>query len=298
MLCFGPISDQTVVISGGETRLDTHDLVIWRAAGLHINDDGYITSNDHSRYDEDHILSNTDRQGITMSEAMLSNALLWILSKIVNYIASFNKIFAAEEIQTQSEKLKTSEFLETTCDRLMQELQVWYSGLTDNFKPNARYAIFEQKSLALDGEPQPTYSPFPCIWFSSKMCASTIQTYHLACILLLVHRPTGLLSRFRVPDARNSVQTSVMPHVSMFLRSIRSQEAEIRYHSHEICGIAMSSPTKASIYVHQTQTLFVAGQCLSEPYEQNIVLDLLRRVNIELGWETDYRIQQLIQQWG
>jgi hypothetical protein len=60
----------------------------------------------------------------------------------------------------------------------------------------------------------------------------------------------------------------------------------------------MASATKSCIYLHQTQTLFVAGQCLVDPNEQKVVIDLLQRVNLELGWETQYRIDQLYSEWG
>jgi hypothetical protein len=46
------------------------------------------------------------------------------------------------------------------------------------------------------------------------------------------------------------------------------------------------------------QPLFVAGQCLTETRERRIILDLLRGIESDLGWATDYRVRQLLKEWG
>lgn len=62
-------------------------------------------------------------------------------------------------------------------------------------------------------------------------------------------------------------------------------------------GIACSRP-EASVKVHSTQPLFVAGQCLTHYSERKVVLDLLRSIERDLGWATEYRVEQLIKEWG
>ena len=62
-------------------------------------------------------------------------------------------------------------------------------------------------------------------------------------------------------------------------------------------GIALSRP-EASVRVHQTQPLFVAGQCLSQSHERNMILELLRGTESDLGWATENRVQQLLKDWG
>lgn len=59
----------------------------------------------------------------------------------------------------------------------------------------------------------------------------------------------------------------------------------------------MSRP-EASVRVHQTQPLFVAGQCLSQSHERHLILELLRGIETDLGWATEYRVQQLLKDWG
>ena len=81
------------------------------------------------------------------------------------------------------------------------------------------------------------------------------------------------------------------------LQSYRAIEQEVRYHSHEIVGIALARPDGA-VRIHQVQPLFVAGQCLIDNRERRILLDILRAVESDLGWATEYRINQLVKEWG
>ena len=64
-----------------------------------------------------------------------------------------------------------------------------------------------------------------------------------------------------------------------------------------LSGIACSRP-EASVRVHSTQPLFVAGQCFTHHREREVVLNLLRSIEIDLGWATEYRVEQLIKEWG
>lgn len=267
------------VILGGESKLDTGDLEIWRAAGLQLDSQGLV------------IPSRAERDVNAMKDDMVSNALIWIFTKVVNYIAVKDRVRQSEQHS-----------LVQRCDRLGLELDIWFQGLSERFKPYARYDLTEDigdkaENLAMA---HPTKIPFASIWYSSKMCASTMQTYHLARILLLVHRTANGSSPayLRHSGTTTNENTSGQSSVSAYLENLRSQNAEIQYRSREICGIAMSSPTEACIYLHQTQTLFVAGQCLTNSRERNVILDLLRRVNLELGWETEYRVEQLLREWG
>ena len=100
------------------------------------------------------------------------------------------------------------------------------------------------------------------------MCASTMQSYHMARTILLMNRP-------HESTARRST-------LSDRLHSYRTIEKEVRYHSHEICGIALGRP-EGSVRIHQVQPLFVAGQCLTESRERRIILDLLRGIESDLG---------------
>jgi hypothetical protein len=62
------------------TRLDTGDLSLWRSAGLLIDDEGLV---EPSKWDYSSYYHREDE----MREDMVSNALVWLLSKIMNYLA-------------------------------------------------------------------------------------------------------------------------------------------------------------------------------------------------------------------
>jgi len=260
-------------INEGQTRLNTEDWSIWRAAGLLLDDQGFV------------VPSNTNDYHLTgrplMREDMISNALIWLMSKIVNYTASgdsIDNIFPQDKGSPNGVIGINQMTLLERWRELEKELDIWYQGLPDSFTPCARLSPVSNGSISNDS-PRAIFSE---IWYSMPMCASTMQSYHFARILLLVNRP-------HESTARRST-------LANRLHSYRSIEAEVRHHSHEICGIALGRP-EGSVRIHQVQALFVAGQCLTESRERRVVLDLLRDIETDLGWATDYRIQQLLKEW-
>ena len=257
------------VINDCQSRLNTEDLDLWVEAGLLIDDIGFVKP------------SNTPNSGYSegddvMKEDLISNALVWILSKIVNFLAAGDGIHVHNSHQPEGSRIGVSQHvLLERWQRLQAELDAWYNGLPDTFKPCARIQPPPESSTS------DTYT-FPEIWFSIPMCASSMQHYHMARILMLINKPHESTPR------RSTVTNR--------LKSYRSIESEIRFHSHEICGIAMSRP-EASVRIHSVQPLYVSGQCVSDPRERRGVLELLKAVERDLGWATEYRIQQLLREW-
>ena len=223
-----------------------------------------------------------------MKEDMISNALVWLMSKLINYIAageSFHPTPAGYRPESSPGEETSSigvsqQMLLEKWGVVRQELDVWFAGLPETFRPCVRLEPSRQVCQASE---ETSSTPFSEIWYSIPMCGSTMQSYHMARILLLINKP-------HESTARRST-------VSNRLKSYRSIEAEIRYHSREIVGFALSRP-EASIRIHQLQPLFVAGQCLTEPGERRVILDLLRGIEADLGWATEYRVQQLLREWG
>ena len=109
-----------------------------------------------------------------------------------------------------------------------------------------------------------------------------MQSYHMARILLLVNKPQE--------------STAIRSTVTARLRSYRIIQEEVRYHSQEICAISLSSPPDA-VRIQSLQPLFVAGQCLSEAVDRQTVRDLLKGIQNDLGWATEYRIRKLDEEW-
>jgi hypothetical protein len=259
-------------INESQTRLNPEDLVLWKDAGLLLDNHGFVrpSNTTHSGYPEGDDM---------MKEDMISNALIWLLSKIVNFIAAGDGLLLPDTaLETPSAIGISQQTLLELWGQLQHELEMWFEGLPDTFRPCAR---IEPPRLASQTSEDDGY-PFPEIWYSIPMCASTMQHYHMARILLLINKP-------HESTARRSTVTNR-------LRSYRSIESEIRFHSHEICGISMSRP-EASVRIHSLQPLFVSGQCLTEPRERRTILNLLRGIEGDIGWATEYRAKQLLKEW-
>ncbi|KAI9766473.1 MAG: hypothetical protein M1835_007182 [Candelina submexicana] len=262
-----------------QTRLDTEDLFSWKAAGLLLDERGFIrpSNTDDSGFSESHDV---------MREDMISNALIWLMSKLINYLAAGDGIYSASSrlhdgLRTEEDSSLgiNQQTLLMRWEEIRTEIEVWFDGLPDTFKPCARVRYPVQPSSI--GETR-SGTGFYEIWYSIPMCASTMQSYHMARILLLINKP-------QESTARRST-------VARRLQSYRVIESEILYHSREICGIALSR-AEASVRIHSLQPLFVAGQCLTEPHERKIILDLLRSIETDLGWATEYRVKQLLAEW-
>ncbi|TAQ88664.1 hypothetical protein B7494_g3036 [Chlorociboria aeruginascens] len=262
-------------INESPTRLNTEDFDLWRAAGLLLDENGFVVASngDDTQYPDPLAI---------MQEDMISNALIWLMSKIINYLASgdsIDSVFPQDRASPVGVIGINQMILLERWSELEKELDIWYQGLPDTFVPCARLPPICDGSVHPDS-PRAVFSE---IWYSIPMCASTMQSYHMARILLLINKP-------HESTARRST-------VSDRLRSYRSIEMETRHHSHEICGIALAR-YEASVRIHQVQGLFVAGQCLTDTRERRIILDLLRGIETDLGWATDYRVQHLLREWG
>ncbi|EKD20866.1 Zn(II)2Cys6 transcription factor [Drepanopeziza brunnea f. sp. 'multigermtubi' MB_m1] len=262
-------------INKTQTRLNTHDISMWKAAGIQLDEQGFV------------IASNTedsqfpDRQAV-MREDMISNALIWLMSKIINFLASGDSVdhVYPQESGSPSGILGINQMLLLErWKELEKELEIWYRGLPETFKPCARLPPVVDGSLS----PNSARAIFSEIWYSVPMCASAMQSYHMARAILLVNKPNESTARRSTLSSR--------------IGCCRNNEKEIRYHAHEICGIALARPD-GSVRINQVQAMFVAGQCLTETRERQVVLEILRDIETDLGWATDYRVQKLLSEWG
>lgn len=254
-----------------QTRLDTEDVRLWREAGLLLDDNGLV------------IASNSIENGVQeddlMREDMIANGLIWLSSKLVNFISageSFNPTSANGQALRSSTPESTGigvsqQTLLDQWTKLKTELEVWFNGVPETFMPTARI------TTSLYGE------EFVEVWHSLPMCAATVLSWHMAQVLLLINKP-------HETTARRSTVTER-------LKSYRTIQAEITFHSREICGICLGRP-EASVRIHSLQPLFVAGQCLTRTAERKVIDDLLRGIETDLGWATEYRVRQLHKEWG
>jgi hypothetical protein len=211
-----------------------------------------------------------------MKEDVNCNTLVWLLAKLVNFMAAGDDIVPG---LGDSWSGVTQRTLLGYWDHLRQQFQTWYDGLPLTFKACARIDPSHTSEHLLQGD---NGALFPEVWYSIPMCASTMQCYHMSQIQLLMNKP------------HESTQGGT--NVFARLSSYQSVLAACRIHSHEIVGISMARPDDA-VRIHSVQPLFTAGQCLTDPCERQVVIDLLRDIESDIGWATEYRVKQLLEQW-
>ncbi|CAI6335857.1 unnamed protein product [Periconia digitata] len=255
-------------INRTHTRLDTEDHTLWKEAGLLIDDNGFI------------VPSNTTDSGYPegenmMKEDLICNALVWLMAKLVNFMAAGDEL--SEEFGVSFTSVTQRSLLDHW-NSLQRQFQAWYDGLPITFKPCARV---DPVSSAV-GFPHRDEGLFPEVWYSIPMCASTMQAYHMSQIQLLMNKPHE--------------STQGRTTVSARMNSYQSVLASCQAHSREIVGISLSRSDEA-VRIHSVQPLFTAGQCLSDPRERQVVMDLLRGIESDIGWATQYRAQALSEQW-
>lgn len=258
------------LINKTHTRLDTDDLSLWKEAGLLIDDKGFIISSNstESGYPEDgeHM----------MKEDLICNALIWLMAKLVNFMAD------SDEIPDDTGMTWAGIPQRTLLDywhHLQKQFQIWHDGLPVTFRPSARVNPTFTPERLLKGDNE---AMFPEVWYSIPMCASTMQTYHMSQILLFMNKPHE--------------STQGRSTVCARLNSYQSVLSACQKHSREIVGISLACSDEA-VRIHSVQPLFTAGQCLSNPRERQVVVNLLRDMESDIGWATDYRVRQLVEQW-
>lgn len=271
-------------INRTKTRLDPENLQIWRAAGIPIDEQGIL------RLENGASLGYQQEPPPLTKEDMAANGLVWLLLKLVNFLAESKESQLAQwatpssvmsngmdspQVSTpQSSYPATTVWL-----KLCWEFQTWFDGLPETFRPCIRLEQPRDLSRSPDAM---TPLPFPEIFYSVPTCAATMQHYHFARIALLLNRP---------PDVVTGPSTA-----RDRLQGYREVTKEVDHRCREICGIALGRP-QGAVRIHMVQPLFVAGQCLESPEERQVIVDLLRGIEADLGWATDYRVKQLQADW-
>lgn len=251
----------SIVITRKHTRLNCGNLNMWCAMGLVLDEAGYVSPIDLAETSE-----------VLMQDDMVSNALVWLLCKIANFVATNSSENSSDTVDDDQQA--------TTWKDLNLQLNAWHERLPATFQPSARIELTDCISPNLRWE----------TWYSNSMCASTMQSYHMARILLLIYRPARLLleSSSHTPAATS--------HRQDLLSGYRLMQIELRGHAVEICAIAQGRPDDPA-RIHMIQPLYFAGRCLTNSKDQNVVIELIRDIEKDLGWATEYRVEQLLREW-
>lgn len=272
-----------LVINKISTRLNTTDLDMWRAAGLCLDSAGYI------------VPSNRPSDLVQMADDMVCNALVWLVMKLVNFIAAGDDL--PPEISRLGFDVRQRPLVEYWED-LERQLDVWYSGLPDGFSPSSTVWPEDDKAGA----------NIPKKSFIRPMYASTMQWYHFARIELLHNKPhifssvEGQASKHK-PASAIAADSPADHH-----RSHATILQQSKYHAKEIISIGFAL-TDEGARVHSVQPLYAAGQVLGAQVDVSessakehsalraYVIGLLRDIERDTGWATQYRATQLLDQW-
>jgi hypothetical protein len=276
-------------INNTNTRLDTGDIPMWSSAGLHIDPDGYLYPSNPSHTDY--------RAELAMADDKISNALIWLLMKLVNYIASGDEMPASLLGVRQQDLL-------TYWHELESQFKNWYDGLPPSFRA---IALGTDAASGLEER-----------WFPRPMCASAMQSYHFARVQLLHNKPhisTGspfssrpTLSGRRASSSAGSRSEVNTPGSSLAARhaSYASILQQSRFHAKEIVAISLGRMDEGT-RIHSVQPLWTAGLVLGATGDEGVsaetegwrrtIVDLLRGVENDMGWASEYRVRNLLNLW-
>jgi len=111
--------------------------------------------------------------------------------------------------------------------------------------------------------------------------------YHMARLLLLIHRPSHLLSASPAGSGGSFD----------LLRAFRETEQKLRLHASEVISIVRGTPCDAA-KLRAIQPLYVAGRCCTSTAERKGLVEILTGIQDSLGIATGYRVKALLQEWG
>ena len=264
----------TAYLERAHTYLDTEDVLMWRFFGLRIADAKTVSCAVPPSWPA--------KVHTLVKEDDFSNLLIWIICRIVNFLSTGGQNNTSQSQQTSTSNLIGPEKIDEEGHRkhrakrleLCVALDSWINAIPVTFTPCAR---IDNPQASYMGAQLPTM-PFPELYFSIPACAASVQFYHFARILLLLDE---------LQDNSHDQSST-----SNRLRHYRDVSRKINSHCREICAIAVGRP-QGSVRIHMPQPLFLAGQCLEDLEERKCVVELLREIERDTGWATEYRAKQL-----
>ncbi|CEO59725.1 hypothetical protein PMG11_04390 [Penicillium brasilianum] len=260
------------------THLDPANTPLWRAAGISIDEQ-----------EKFHIIPSGPIE--LSQEDQTFNGLCWLVSKVVNFLAKSKQSqiaqwtgsppenpSAAHDISSNSSQQSTYPDTSTWID-LCFEFQKWFEGVPETIRPCVRI----EHPRDVSKPPDASQIPFPEVFHSFATCAAAMQHYHFGRIALLLNRPQDVISGPSTAFDR--------------LQGYREVTKEVEHRCREVCGIALGRP-HAEVRIYMIPLLFAVGQCLESANERQIIVDLLRGVEADLGWATEYAVEKLHSSWN
>ncbi|CAI7602563.1 unnamed protein product [Penicillium manginii] len=255
------------------THFDPTNLPMWRAAGISIDENEKFQI---SLYGSSNL----------SQEDQAANGICWLVSKVINFLAESKQSQIAQWTGSPSNRPAGNQESPGSADQsastwldLCFDFQTWFERVPETFRPCVR--IDHPRDFSHPSEN--IRLPFPEVFFSLSTCAATMQHYHFGRIALLINQPEDVVSAPSTAFDR--------------LQGYREVTKEVEYRTREACGIALGRP-QGDVRVHMVPVLLALGQCLETPDEHQIILNLLRGVEAELGWATEYIVTKLEASWN
>jgi len=287
------------VIHKQRTRLEMEDIAMWRRMGVNLGDDGCLNS-ETSALATQHWTDRID---------MVSNTMIWLLAKLVNFINTISMLSEDAIDADGNEDFTSSDsrhrFVLDSWLSLRDELQIWHEARPLLFQPCSRVPLVNaprRRTESFSSATTSTSNACRCksrpvidheTWYSESMCASTMQSYHMVQIFLLLHKPSGVsvhrLHRALGLPASHKATTDALSEFTL-MRDM------LNHHAAEICAIALSRPDEAA-RIHMLQPLYMAGRCLGDVADRRTVVRLIDGIEDELGWHAKYRVEALLEEW-
>jgi hypothetical protein len=143
---------------------------------------------------------------------------------------------------------------------LEADLQQWYTQRSPQMLPVKEINGSQDTNL------------FPRILFAHWAAISGNQLYHTACILMTEMQP-------EVPSSSSTGSSNTL------------------WHARRIVGISLTNHHPGCLN-NAIQPLFIAGKQFTHQSEHEVVVDLLRHIEVCSGWGSRWRIKDLESYWG
>ncbi|KAI9753811.1 MAG: hypothetical protein M4579_004992 [Chaenotheca gracillima] len=181
---------------------------------------------------------------------MWANRMVWTHARVINYC------FGPESERSMN-----------GWESLSAEVDRWRRLVPSSFTP-----------LYYDDHASEGGNPFPSIWLLGESQVLGLQSYHMARVLLNLHRPEVAFGGIEKYQFR------------------RAQEAELIHDVRHVCGISVSNRCEAA-RIHASEQLAICGQVLETGRQRSDLLAVLRKIQDDTGWPTKKLVTSLSQYW-
>lgn len=233
--------------------------------GLLIEDDGQLS-----------LASCSNNLSTTAEHArnkVLSFTLIWLLCKVIHHLAPLPQ---SDHSRAETESSAARDFV-----HLESQFDTWHQIISASFHPDGTFFT------PVNGDQEPKGLFAREIWFSNDFCSTTMMYYHMARLLLLIHRPPGLLSEM----FQNNVSASFD-----LIHTLRETKQKLQFHAAEVISIARGTPCDA-VKLRAIQPLYIAGRCCTTVEDRKGLVEFLASIQDNLGIATGYRIKALLEEW-